>query len=145
MAYDQSVTKSIDIDAPPSKIWQALTTPEIIAKWLSDSDIRVVSDWTVGSPIIRVGRLHGIKFRDKGAILRFEPEQWLEYSSWSAINRIPDIPENYSITSFQLASQPTHTTLTVSQRNLATEVMYKHVDFYWNVTVHKIKRLIEAS
>jgi uncharacterized protein YndB with AHSA1/START domain len=143
MTFDTIVTKSIAINAPASKIWQTLTSSDLVKRWLTDSALDVVSDWQVGSPINYYGNWHGVEYRDKGTILQFEPEKRLQYSNWSEVSGTADIPENYTIIEFRLLSEGDHILLTVTHSNFATEVMYKHVNFYWNVTIHKIKRLIE--
>ena len=42
---------SIHINAPLGKVWEALVHPELITQYLFGTT--VVSDWKVGSPIIR--------------------------------------------------------------------------------------------
>ena len=54
----------IIINAPVSKVWQALINPEIIKQYLFDTD--VISDWQVGSPITYRGEWQGKAFEDKG-------------------------------------------------------------------------------
>src|SRR5579859_3503959 len=97
-----AVNKAIAVDAPPAKVWEALTTPDLIRQWLSESAIDTISDWKVGSSIIQQGNLHGIKFQNKGTILQTEPGRLLRYTQWNNISRLPDIPENYSVIEFQL-------------------------------------------
>jgi len=137
------VNKSIDIDAPTLKVWEVLTTPDLIRQWLSESAIDTISDWKAGSSIIQRGNLHGIKFQNKGTILQFEPEKVLKYTQWSNISRLPDSPENYSLLEFQLTWDGKCASLMLTHSNLVTEVMYKHVNFYWNTTLNKLKKLIE--
>src|SRR3954454_1747710 len=98
MTSGKIVNKTITINAPVSKVWEALTNPELVREWLSaERTTAVVSDWQVGSPLIFTGTWHRIKYADKGTILKLEREQALEYSYWSKFSKLPDSPENYSV------------------------------------------------
>ncbi len=144
MASDQAITKTITINAPAAKVWETLTDPESIKEWLTENGTtNVISDWKVGSPIIFVGIWHKVKYEDKGTILQFEPEKVLAYSYWSKFSRLPDSPENYSVMEFRLTSDENQTTLTLTHSNLVAEGMTGHSNFYWNITLHRIKELIE--
>ena len=145
MAFDKTVSKSIVINALVSKIWQTLITPDLIKLWLSDSGINVRSNWQVGGPFELFGTLHDFAFYDKGTILQFEPEKILQYSNLSGISNLVDIPENYSIITFTLTTADDHVLLALNQTNFATENMYQHWNFYWNGTLHKLKRIVEQS
>ena len=136
-------SKTIQIEAPISKVWDALTIPELMKKWMSEIDISISTDWIIGSPIIIRGRLHGINFENKGKVLQFEPEKNLQYSHLSSISRLPDQVDSYSIFAFQLAPIENQTALTVTMSNFPTETIYKHLAFYWNVTLEILKRMLE--
>jgi uncharacterized protein YndB with AHSA1/START domain len=144
-ASPQVVNKSIVIDAPAAKVWQVLTISEAIREWISDDGgLAVQTDWTVGHPFGLVGTFHGMKHRDQGTLLHFEPERVFAYSSWSRISRVPDRPENYAVVEFRLSPEGGGTRLTLSHSNLVILPMYQHANFYWNGTLRKIKRLAET-
>jgi uncharacterized protein YndB with AHSA1/START domain len=142
-----SFSKTVHINAPTAKVWDALTNPALMKKWMSETEseteIDIVTDWEVGSPILIRGRLHRVKFENKGTVLQFEPEKVLQYSHLSSISRLPDKPENYALFEFRLASINNQTTLTVNVSNFPTKVIYKHLAFYWNAAPEVLKRLIE--
>jgi uncharacterized protein YndB with AHSA1/START domain len=140
---DEIFNKTVTINAPISKVWDTLTNPESMKKWMSETEIDIITTWKVGSPILIRGRLHGIKFENKGTVLQFEPEKFLEYSHLSSISRLPDKPENYSLFEFRLAPLGRGTSLTLIVRNSATESIHKHLAFYWNVILGILKRMIE--
>jgi uncharacterized protein YndB with AHSA1/START domain len=141
---DKLFNKTVHINAPVSKVWDTLTTPELMKKWISETEIDILTDWRVGSPILMRGRLHKIKFENSGTVLQFEPGKILRYSHLSSLSRLPDKPENYSIFEFRLAPIGSQSSLTVTLSNFPTETIYKHLAFYWNVTLEIIKRMIEA-
>ena len=142
---EQILSKTIKIDAPTSKVWDALTNPEIMKKWMSETEIDIVTDWKVGNSIIIRGDLHRIKFENKGMILQLEREKVLKYSHLSSLSRLPDETRNYSIMEFLLAPMGNQTELTLTLSNFPTDSIYKHLAFYWNVTLEILKKMIEAG
>jgi uncharacterized protein YndB with AHSA1/START domain len=137
--------KTIRIDAPTSKVWEALTNPEAMKKWMSETEINIITDWKVGNPIVMNGNLHRINFENKGKVLQFEREKILKYSHLSSLSRLPDEPRNYSIIEFSLTPIENGTDLTVTLSNFPTEAIDKHLVFYWNVTLEILKRMIEGQ
>jgi uncharacterized protein YndB with AHSA1/START domain len=140
---DNMMSKTITIHAPTSKIWEALTNPDLMKKWMSELEIEILTDWKVGNLVVIRGKLHGIKFENKGRVLQFEPEKILQYSHLSSLSRLPDKPENYSVFDFRLTPKEDLTLLTLTVSNFPTESIFKHLAFYWNVTLEIFKRMIE--
>ncbi len=62
-----------EIRVSASKVWEALTTPEIIKKYFFGSDI--VTDWQEGHPIFYKGEWQGRAYEDKGVILKVEARE----------------------------------------------------------------------
>src|SRR5262249_54288487 len=134
---ERAVVRSISVAAPPSAVWRALTTPELIAAWLwPESPIAVASDFVVRRPITWRGVWHRVPYTDKGTILRAEPARALAYSRWSRFDRVPDAPENYSVVAFDLAEEDGATTLTVTHSNLASDETAGHARFFWYGALH---------
>src|SRR5260221_14222098 len=105
----------IDIDASPAKVWEALTSPELIKQYLFGTE--VISDWQVGSPIIYKGEWQGKSYEDKGTILKLVPEELFESTYWSSMTGMPDIPENYKKIIYELTPENGGTQLTLTQDN----------------------------
>jgi uncharacterized protein YndB with AHSA1/START domain len=139
------VSKTIHINAPTSAVWETLTQPELMKRWMSETDLDILTDWRVGNPFIVRGLLHRVKFENKGTVLQFEPEKLLQYSHLSSLSRLPDKPESYTILEFSLTPINDQTALTFTASNFPTEMIYKHFRFYWNVTLEIIKRMIEKQ
>lgn len=137
--------KTVHINAPISKVWEALTDTELMKKWMSESDIQIITDWVVGNPMLIRGKLHGVKFENKGTVLTFEPEKRLRYSHLSSLSRLPDRIENYSVMEFRLERVDNQARLTITASNFPTETISKHMAFYWNVTPEILKRMIEQQ
>lgn len=133
------VSKTIHINAPTSVVWEALTNPELMKKWMSETEINIITDWKVGNPMMIRGILHRMKFENKGTVLQFEPEKFLQYTHLSSLSRLPDKPENYTILKFRLTPINHQTRLAFTASNFPTENIYKHFAFYWNVMYSSAK------
>jgi uncharacterized protein YndB with AHSA1/START domain len=130
------------INAPISKVWQALVNPEIIKQYLFDTD--VITDWKVGSPIIYRGEWQGKPFEDKGTIRRIEPETLLETTHWSPLSGVADSPENYHTVTYTLVDRGDSTEVTIDQDNNATEEEKAHSEQNWSTVLGNMKRLLEG-
>jgi uncharacterized protein YndB with AHSA1/START domain len=140
----KTMNKAIHISAPISQVWHILTTPELMKKWMMpDVEINIFTDWKVGSPMVIRGKMNGKGFENKGTVLKFEPQKILQYSHLSSISRLPDRPESYSIVEFRLRPIEKQTILEFTLSNFPTESIYKHLAFYWNVTLEILKKMIE--
>ena len=141
----QFVRKSIRINASLNAIWEALTQPELMKRWMSDSEIEIVTTWDVGSPIIINVQEVSYKtaFTNTGVVLQFIKDRVLQYSHLSSISRLPDKPENYTIIRFTLQPGENQTLLDLDLNNFPTESHYKHINFYWAVTLEVFKRFVE--
>jgi len=137
-----TITKTINIKATPSEIWNALTKPDMIKQWMSDAETEIISDWKTGSPIIFKMNLNG-KHEYKGKILQWDPGKIFQYSSWSKISRLPDKPENYTLIEFRLTPMENRTSLSITHSNLIAKAAVEHSNYYWNIALELIRRLIE--
>lgn len=108
-----------------------------------ETDIDVITDWKTGSPVIIRGDLHGIYFENNGTVLAFEQGEKLQYNHLSSLSKLPDELENYSIIEFILSPIENQTILTLTVSNFPTEEIYRHLAFYWNVTLEILKKQIE--
>ena len=79
---------STSISAPASRVWEALTNPELIKKYLFGT--QAVSDWKEGSSLEFKGEWEGKKYLDKGIILKSEPEKLFQYTYLSSFSNLPD-------------------------------------------------------
>lgn len=135
----------VTINATAEKVWEILTTPILMASWMgSEMEITVATSWRVGSPIFIRGIHHG-RFENKGWVLQYDEGHRLSYSHLSDISTLPDIPENYCVLDFVLTTIADKIQLTINIRNFPTEVIRKHLEFYWRTTIVKIKQTAESS
>lgn len=142
----QQIEKTIFIKALPSIVWNTLTNPELMKQWMGEPEmeLEIITDWKVGNAIIIKG-FHHIQFENKGTVLQFEPNKFLQYNYLSSLSQLPDEPGNYSIIEFRLEPAEDHTALALTISNFPTETIFKHVDFYWRGTIEILKKLIEKK
>ncbi|PJZ52242.1 SRPBCC family protein [Leptospira adleri] len=133
--------KNISIQAPLSKVWNAMIDPEVIKLYLYGT--QAISDWKVGSPIVFTGVWENQTYRDHGTILKFEKEKVFQYDYWSTFSGIPDIPENYSVITMELGLDGTSTSLTLTQENFPTETSYEHSNSGWDHSLKILKEILE--
>ncbi len=143
MISDKIIRQNITIHAPASKVWAALTTPELMKLWLSDTQVDVASDWKTGSEIVFYGVMEGIEYADQGKILQFEPGKVFQYSYLSNFSKLPDEPANYAVLEFTLTESGDQTELEITCSNCVTEEIFAHMNLYWRVTPGILKEVIE--
>jgi len=145
LATHQTISQSIRLNASLNTVWEALTQPELMKSWMSDSEIEIVTTWEVGSPIfINVpAESYKTAFINAGVVLQFLKYRVLEYSHLSSLSGLPDQAENYTLIRFTLQPEVDHILLELNLSNFPTESHYKHIDFYWMVTLEVLKRFVE--
>jgi uncharacterized protein YndB with AHSA1/START domain len=132
---------STTITAPSADVWQALVTPAAIKQYMFGTT--VTSDWVVGSPIVWEGEWQGRAYEDKGIILQVVPERVLEYSHFSPLAGVPDVPENYHIVTVELSPDGERTRVTLSQDNNPTEQAREHSEKNWGMMLAALKQFLE--
>ena len=135
--------RTVTINAPASKVWDALTNPSLIKQYLFGTE--AVSDWKAGSPLIFKGVWEGKEYLDKGVILRSEPEKLFEYTYLSSFSGLADVPENYSIITFEIQPDNGRTSLGIRQSNILTEQAKTHSEENWGGVLKTLKELVEAQ
>jgi hypothetical protein len=146
--FPDPVTKAIEIQAAPAVVWQALTDPARMAAWMSEEPLEVVTDWSVGGPILIRGLLHGrLRFENRGVVRAFERERALEYSHWSSLSRrtLADLPEHHVGIGLLLRPSGDGTRLELKLSNLGHYAIYGHMNFYWEVSLAVLKRYCETG
>jgi len=140
--YRKLVAKqAVVINAPSSKVWDALVNPEIIRQYMFGTN--AVSDWKKGSPIVFKGEWQGKTYEDKGTLLQVEPERLIQYSHYSPLSGLPDKPENYHTVTVELSNAETRTILLLSQDNNPTEQEREHSKKNWGMMLMTLKKLLE--
>ncbi len=143
--FDQIITHTTVINSDPVDVWRALTEPQLMKQWMFESELEIITDWKIGSPIIIKGSLEFSDFENKGILLKYEPKRILQYSHLSSLSALPDQLENYSIIEFRLTPENGQTNLTLTLSNFPTKAIYHHFSFYWIITLDILRKFCESS
>ena len=138
-----SLKTAIEIKAPASKVWEALTEPAIVKQYFFGTDLK--SDWQQGSPITWEGEWNGDRYKDTGTILEIEPGIKVKYDYWSSMSGTEDIPENYIDITYELQEANGKTTLYITQEKIKTEEAKQHSEQNWQLVFGKMQELIEGN
>ena len=142
---EKELEKQILINAPVAEVWKSITDISLMAGWMGDASMNLEIDtsWEPGSPIRITGKHHA-RFENKGTVQAYLPEHTLSYNYLSSLSRLPDEEENYTTLRFVLTPQDPQTLLSLTITGFPTEVIYLHINFYWNGTLAVLKKMIEG-
>lgn len=144
MNHSLTMQQTVLLNATPQKVWNALTNPAIIKQYLFGTE--TVTNWAAGAEIIFQGEYQGYQYRDKGVIQQIEPLQLLQYTYWSSFSGLEDLPENYSMVTYQLQPQPGNTTLlTLTQQGFTSPQTLEHSQNNWAMVLKTLKDIVEAG
>ena len=143
IAADHIAKAETTIKASADKVWNALTNPEMIKKYMFGTT--VVSDWKEGSKILWKGEWEGKSYEDKGKILQIEDQKKLQYSHYSPLSGLHDNPENYHIVTIDLEEKDKQTIVTLTQTNNADEKTKDHSEKNWKMMLASLKKLLEET
>lgn len=138
-----SASTSVDIAAAPEAVWEALTDPELIARYMHGT--RVETDWVEGTPIIWRGEWQGREYEDKGEVRDVEPPFRLAVTHWSPLTGEPDEPASYHHVTYDLERLGSERTrLTLTHGNSPTqEAADAMIENGWKPTLEGIKQVVE--
>ena len=144
MNRELTVSKSVQINANPSAVWDALTNPEKIKRYLFGTE--TITDWQVGNPITFQGVYDGYTYKDKGNVLEYQEGKLLKYNYWSQFGGLEDKLENYSHVSLILDQQASEgIKLTWLQEGFANEKGQQHTENGLDSILEQIKQIAEES
>jgi uncharacterized protein YndB with AHSA1/START domain len=132
---------TVKINAPISKVWDALTNPATIKKSMFGTD--VVSDWNEGSKITWKGEWEGKAYEDRGVIQKMIPEKLVQYTHYSPTSGQPDVPESYHTVTIELKKEDSGVSVTLTQDNNATEQAKEHSEKNWKMMLESLKKFLE--
>jgi uncharacterized protein YndB with AHSA1/START domain len=140
----QVARAEVHVNAPPSRVWEALTNPALIAQYMLGS--RVETDWQVGSPITWSGEYDGKTYQDKGEVLTFEPEARLQVTHFSPMSGQSDEPGNYHTLDYRLVEEDAGgTRLSLEQDGCESAEQANSFSANWQSMLAALKRTVEAD
>ncbi|HYH74618.1 MAG TPA: SRPBCC family protein [Candidatus Saccharimonadales bacterium] len=135
-------TTEIHINAPADKVWDALTDPQLLSQYLSDTSID--SDWQKGSAPHITHQWEGEVQEDKAVVLEAEPNKLLKLSYLPALADLPDTPDNYQQITATLAETDGHTLLRIEVLNIRDDFYGQRAPELWGEILGNIKKTIEG-
>jgi uncharacterized protein YndB with AHSA1/START domain len=145
VSIQEHIHRDVTIHAGTAKVWAALTRPELMKQWMTETEIEIITDWVVGQPIVIRGPWYKTQFENKGTVLGYDEGRAVSYSHLSSLSRLPDMPESYTIFSFTLHEIPGGTQLDLELSNFPTEAIYHHIAYYWTIALGLLKKFVESS
>lgn len=141
------VTKSIEIKAAPSKVWQVLTDTSLTAGWVPEFGIKgsLHSDWSMGGTV-RWKDLDGRTFVE-GTVTGLQLHRFLRYTVFDmgSLER-PPVSEEDGIT-FRLSEERGRTKLDLTQGDFSAmtdgQKYHQMSSEVWDRVLPKIKELSE--
>ena len=134
---------SIAIEASSADVWDALVNPLIAKAYFFGAEVH--SDWKEGDPVTFTGEFSGNPYHEKGTILQCKPERLLQYSHWSDLEQLPDLPENYRNWTFRIESRNAGVVLSVTEDNIPDEGKRARSDEFWSGVLSTIKGIVESG
>jgi uncharacterized protein YndB with AHSA1/START domain len=129
----------IYIQAAPEKIWQALTDGEITREYWGR--LRVVSDWTPGSPWHHESDVDAAEIEVAGTVIDSQPPNRLVLS-WSKPGNSD--PDKISRVSFAIDEFMGSSRLTVTHSELTADTLAK-ISAGWPAILSSLKSLLETG
>ena len=105
----------VDILAPASKVWLALTVPDLVKQWQYGADL--LTTWEPGTAIIFRNEWNGQTFEQKGTVIEFTPESRLKYSLFFPRPELQNIPEHSFFMTYELTERGGATRLLIRQED----------------------------
>jgi uncharacterized protein YndB with AHSA1/START domain len=151
MSTELFVKNSVVIEAPASRVWDALINPEKTKKYMFGCE--TVSDWNKGSSLLWKGSYEGKEMVFvKGEIIDIKPEKFLAYTTIDPNSTIDDVSENYLTVTYDLKEENGKTVLSVTQGDYSkvAEGERRYQESYnggegWDPILKEIKKLVEQS
>lgn len=132
-----------EISASPEQVWDALTDPVAISRFMFGS--QVDTDWRVGSTITWTGEYDGRQFQDKGEILEMDEPSRLRMTHYSPMSGRPDEPESYHHLDYRLESTDAGTRLTLDQDGNSSEEQAEQFAANWQLMLDQVKQYVEEG
>jgi uncharacterized protein YndB with AHSA1/START domain len=140
---DHVAVAETEIEASPDDVWEALTDPEEIEKYMFGSHVE--TDWKQGSPIIWKGEYEGKSYEDRGKIVEIEPPSRLKMTHFSPMSGKDDLPENYHTLLYELEKDGGMTRVRLSQDNNASQEDAEHSQTNWQKMLSGLKEVVERG
>jgi uncharacterized protein YndB with AHSA1/START domain len=132
-----------EISASPQQVWDALTDPDAIARFMFGA--KVDTDWEEGSAITWSGEYDGKPYQDKGEILEVVECERLRLTHYSPLSGEDDVPESYHTLDYRLTGEGDSTRLTLDQDGNDSQEQADQFAENWQVMLDNVKEYVEEG
>lgn len=134
------VTRTIELQADPTAVWNALTTPELTKQYFFACE--AVSDWTVGSALDYRCELDGSQVTVvTGEIRVIDPPRQLQHTCRGVGDGATG---QETVATYTLTPTDGGTQLTVTQGEFADEGNSEQHGASWDIVLKGLKALVEG-
>lgn len=130
----------VEVQAPRERLWQALTDPGQIARYMGGSQVE--TDWRVGSPIVWRGEYDGHSYQDRGEVLVYDEPDRLSMTHYSPLTGQEDVPENYHTLVYTLTDTGGGTRVELTQDGCDSEQQVEQFSANWQGFLDGLKQVV---
>ena len=131
------------LHAPVSRIWAALTQPELVKQWQYGSEL--TTSWAVGSEIRFRAVWEAQTFEQWGTVLEYLLETRLRYSLFAPREGLVDTPENRFVMVYELRPGNGGTELVITQEDDRAGAVAEPDQGEENPVLAALKRVVEGA
>lgn len=143
MSQELIVKKSATFSAPATKVWDALTNPELTPKYMYGCAL--ISNWKKGGEVL--WEMDG-KVLVKGHVVQIEPGKHLHFTTFDPNIGLEDVPANYIDVTYTLRSQGQNTLLDITQGDFSgaenAAKRYEESANGWDYAIQGLRALLES-
>ena len=144
MPESKYYTTSITINAPATKVWDAIIKPEFTRQYMFGCD--AISDWKIGSNLSWIGHEDKVVYV-QGKVVEFKENEVLAFTVIDPNGPYELIPENYLTGTWTLNETNGQTQLNISQGDFNAvaggEVRFADADQGWVMVLNSLKDICE--
>ena len=140
---DHVARARVEIDAAPEVVWQSLTDPARIGRWMAGTEVSTT--WQVGSPITWRGEMNGTAYEDKGEVLAVDEPTLLSMTHYSPLMGGEDEPENYHTVTYELSAAGNGTSVELSQDGNESAEQAEQFGANWQGMLDALKDTVESG
>jgi uncharacterized protein YndB with AHSA1/START domain len=134
---------TLQINASPEKVWEALTKPEKVKLWQYGSEL--LTSWEPGTDISFVTKWEDQVFKQWGKIVDFQPYTRISYRLFAPRPDLEDKPEHYFVMNYVLTDNNGQTLLEIIQEDNRPNAVQEAPQGEENPVLQALRHLVENA